>query len=397
MAHIPDASLTCLDLWCKGGSSYEEKGEEGLAHFLEHMIFKGSRKLKAGEFDKKIEAIGGSSNAATGLDDVHYYVLIPPQKLITAIDLLLNLVLSPSLVKEQFSLEREVVLEEIAQYQDQPEEQIFQTVLENCWSSHPYGRSILGFEGSLISSEPSDMRLFHLRQYQPENISLSIAGFIPDKIQLFLENSELSKITKFSPRKINSKPQLDFKKGRKEIEIERLESGRIMMTWPLPPASDQLMIMGADLSTTILSEGRTSRLVNHLRENLKIVESIDMEITSLEQGGLIILEVCCLVENLDVVEKEINRILKELLNTPPSQKEINKARNIVTNSLCYALEIPSQIAGMNGSQSLWGRNQSLLKPLEYIESWGILDIHEKFFKVLQPENSFTLIAKPKPS
>ncbi len=397
MAHIPDASLTCLDLWCKAGSSYEEKGEEGLAHFLEHMIFKGSRKLKAGEFDKKIEAIGGSSNAATGLDDVHYYVLIPPQKLITAIDLLLNLVLSPSLVKEQFSLEREVVLEEIAQYQDQPEEQIFQTVLENCWPSHPYGRSILGFEGSLISSEPSDMRLFHLRQYQPENISLSIAGFIPDKIQLFLENSELSKIKKFSPHKINSKRQLEFKKGRKEIEIERLESGRIMMTWPLPPASDQLMIMGADLSTTILSEGRTSRLVNHLRENLKIVESIDMEITSLEQGGLIILEVCCLVENLDVVEKEINRILKELLNTPPSQKEIQKARHIVTNSLCYALEIPSQIACMNGSQSLWGRNQSLLKPLEYIESWGILDIHENFFKVLQPENSFTLIAKPKPS
>ena len=397
MAHIPDASLTCLDLWCKGGSSYEEKGEEGLAHFLEHMIFKGSRKLKAGEFDKKIESIGGSSNAATGLDDAHYYVLIPSQKLITAIDLLLNLVLSPSLEKEQFSLEREVVLEEIAQYQDQPEEQIFQTVLENCWPSHPYGRSILGFEGSLISSEPSDMRLFHLRQYQPENISLSIAGFIPDKIQLFLENSELSKNKKFSTHKKNSKTQLAFKKGRKEIEIERLESGRIMMTWPLPPASDQLMIMGADLSTTILSEGRTSRLVNHLRENLKIVESIDMEITSLEQGGLIILEVCCLVENLDVVEKEVNRILKELLNTPPSQKEIKKAKHIVTNSLCYALEIPSQIAGMNGSQSLWGRNQSLLKPLEYIESWGILDIHEKFFKVLQPENSFTLIAKPKPS
>ena len=70
------------------------------------------------------------------------------------------------------------------------------------------------------------------------------------------------------------------------------------MAWPLPPAKDQLMIMGTDIATTLLAEGRTSRLVNHLRENLKIVESIEIEITSLELGGLVILETCCLIENI---------------------------------------------------------------------------------------------------
>ena len=75
-ASIPEAPLTCFDFWCKAGSSFEGNGEEGLAHFLEHMVFKGSKNLEAGEFDRKIEELGGSSNAATGLDDVHFYVLI---------------------------------------------------------------------------------------------------------------------------------------------------------------------------------------------------------------------------------------------------------------------------------------------------------------------------------
>ena len=359
------------------------------------MIFKGSRQLQAGEFDKQIEALGGSSNAATGLDDVHYYVLIPPKELNKAIDLLLNIVLTPSLKKEQYSLERAVVLEEMAQYQDQPEEQIFQALLENCWPGHPYGRSILGFEKSLISSKPEDMNFFHLRRYQPENISLSIAGLIPKNIQLILQNSDLSKIKKYDSNETTAKQVLSFRLGRKEIEIPRLESARILMAWSLPPAKDQLMIMGADLATTLLAEGRTSRLVNHLRENLKIVESVEMEITSLEQGGLVILEACCLVENLETVEKEINKILLELLRHSPPTKEVEKAKQMVRNSLCYSLELPSQIAGITASQALWGRHQSLLQPLEHLKYWESCNIQQEIFKVLQPENNFTLIAKPK--
>ena len=81
VADIKESPLTCIDFWCKGGSLYEMKDEEGMAHFLEHMIFKGSKKLKEGEFDLKIESLGGSSNAATGLDDVHYHVPVPPEKI----------------------------------------------------------------------------------------------------------------------------------------------------------------------------------------------------------------------------------------------------------------------------------------------------------------------------
>ena len=119
---LPDAPLTCLDFWCRAGSAWEAPQESGLAHFLEHMVFKGSAQLEAGEFDRRIEALGGSSNAATGFDDVHYHVLIPPEAADQALDLLLDLVLRPRLEEEAFAMERQVVLEELAQSEDQPEE-----------------------------------------------------------------------------------------------------------------------------------------------------------------------------------------------------------------------------------------------------------------------------------
>ena len=92
-----------------------------MAHFLEHMVFKGSQHLPAGAFDREIEALGGSSNAATGFDDVHFHVLIPAEQASRALDLLLELVLNPTIDAADFEMERDVVLEEIAQYADQPE------------------------------------------------------------------------------------------------------------------------------------------------------------------------------------------------------------------------------------------------------------------------------------
>ncbi len=110
VADMKDSTLTCIDFWCKGGSIYELKNEEGMAHFLEHMIFKGSKKLTEGEFDLKIESLGGSSNAATGLDDLHYYVLVPPENTEEALRLLLELLLFPEIKKDAFNTEKEVVL-----------------------------------------------------------------------------------------------------------------------------------------------------------------------------------------------------------------------------------------------------------------------------------------------
>ncbi len=393
---MPDATLTCLDLWFRAGSSLEKAGEEGLAHFLEHMVFKGSNTHKAGEFDRKIEALGGSSNAATGFDDVHFYVQVPQKVVEPALELLIDLVINPALLPDPFAMEREVVLEEIAQHNDQPEEQVFQQLLSSCWKDHPYGRPILGLKESLENLTPKRMKDFHNRLYTSENCCLSIAGGIQDEMIHFINRSHLSTL---SPKNASIKgnagvSRINFKTGRETIQIARLESARILKAWPIAAAHDQQLIMGADIATTIFCEGRSSRLIRRLREELQIVESVDMDITVLEQGGLVLLEACCKVEDVEQVEDEINNLLIESLITAVDKKELDRACHLVRNSLCFSLELPSQIAGMAGTHMLWGRQQSLLAPLQHIQYWSAERLKKEILCELQPQKSYTLIATP---
>ncbi len=396
LAPIPDAPLTCLNIWCRAGSYFESPGEEGLAHFLEHMVFKGSSSLKAGEFDLKIEALGGSSNAATGFDDVNFHVLAPPKAAISGLELLLNLVLTPSLNEQSFCLEREVVLEEIAQYKDQPDEQAFQRLLENCWSNHAYGRSILGNEASLKNSNPDKMRIFHRERYTGENCCLVISGVIPDGIENFINNSLLADLpnrTDKSSKKLVS-PSLNFQNGREEITLPRLESSRLLIAWQFSPANDQKMIMGADLATSLLAEGRRSRLVQRLREDLQLVEAIDMDLTVLEEGSLVMLEALCKEDHIEKVEQEIVKVLEEVVNSPLPEKELLRSSQLVRNGILFNLEAPFQVANQAGSQNLWGRNQSLLEPLNQIDYWNPIKLQNEVLTALHPRLGHTVIARP---
>ena len=394
-AAIPDAALTCLDFWCRGGSAWERSGEEGIAHFLEHMVFKGSRRLGPGEFDRRIEALGGSSNAATGFDDVHYHVLVPSSESKEAVDLLLDLVLDPALERDCFSMERDVVLEEIAQYRDQPDDQVLQTLLELCCAPHSYGRPILGWEKSLREMNPGGMRSYHHRRYQGANCCLSVAGTIEEDLVSHVLNSPLAALDKLTDTDLNktTKPLLSFRCGRESRAFPRLEAARLMMVWPVASADDQLAIAGADLATTILAEGRRSRLVQKLREELQIVESIDMDVTTLEQGSLVMLEACCPEDQIEDVESEIHQQLHNSLNTAITDEEFHRAMQLVGNGHRFSLEAPGAVAASAGSQTLWGRHRDLLAPLQDLMHWNASSLRELVMPLLQPQRSFTLIAR----
>ena len=394
VTEIENSSLTSVDFWCRAGSFYEEEEEEGMAHFLEHMIFKGSENLIEGEFDLKIESLGGSSNAATGLDDVHYHILIPPNNIKEAIYLLLELISSPQIKKDAFEVEKEVVLEEIAQSKDQPEEVIFTTLLENCWPSHRYGRPILGNKESINEMKPMNMKSFHKRQYSGHNCTLSIAGELPEEIISIINNSELNSLETASRKKeLNIKPI--FRKGYMKKVIPRLESGRILKAWEIAPAEEELLVLGADIATTILSEGRTSHMVRRLREEIQIVESIEMDLHILEKGGLVLLEVCCPTENISKVETEINKILLKSIEHIMNDIDLERAKQLIKNNIYYGTELSTHISSGLGAQALWGRHQSLLEPIKNIPYWTANRLHKVIFPLLHPDNCFTFIAEPK--
>ena len=393
VAKMEDSSLTCIDFWCKGGSNYEIKNEEGMAHFLEHMIFKGSKNLQEGEFDLKIESLGGSSNAATGLDDVHYYVLVPPENTEEALNLLLELLLFPKIGEKAFELEKEVVLEEISQNIDQPEEIIYMKLLKGCCSPHRYSRPILGDKKSVKNIEPKQMKIFHENHYIAKNCTLCIAGIVPKQINSIINNSKLNQL-KDKTTITNKDKQITFNKGYKKEFIPRLEGGRILKAWELPPAKENLLILGAEIAATMLCEGRSSIIVKKLREEKRIIESIEIDLQILEEGGLIILDVCCPLENLKLAEIEINKILKESTKDLFTQKDIDRAKKLVINNIYFGTELSNQIASNIGNQALWGRHESILKSIKEISYWTSKRLDKIIFPLFKPENSFTLIAEP---
>ena len=389
---MPDAPLTCLDLWCQAGSSAEQHREEGMAHFLEHMVFKGSQDLPAGAFDRQIEALGGSSNAATGFDDVHFHVMIPPEQAPRALQLLLELVLHPALATEDFGLEREVVLEEIAQYADQPDERVIQDLLSKGCPGHAYGRPILGAAEQLLAMTPEAMRSFHRRRYRGHHCCLAVAGPIQAALRRSIAESALADLPETS--EISSTTTLSHRSGRHEIRVPRLESARYLMLWPMAAADQLSLVMGADLLTSLLGEGRRSRMVERLREQLKIAETVDMDLTVLEQGSLVTLEVCCQENHLPAVEKAVNEQLHRLESDPVEPWELERALRLVGNGLRFALESTGQVAAMAASQTLWGRQQTLLHPLQQLERWTTDELRKNLFPRLQPEKACTLIARP---
>jgi zinc protease len=390
---LPEAPVVCLDFWCRAGSVFETPAESGMAHFLEHMVFKGSDHLSPGEFDLRVEALGGSSNAATGFDDVHYHVLINPEAAPDALDLLLELVLSPRLEAESFAMERQVVLEELAQSEDQPEEVALQRLLELACPGHPYSLPILGRRQALEGHDPAAMAAFHQRLYGGGRCLLALSGAVDAAL---LDRASSGVLSTLAPCADPSPlPPLNVRPGEHRLELPRLEAARLLLAWWQPPARDLEAVMGADLATTVLAEGRRSRLVERLREDLRLVESIDLDLHSMECGSLALLEAVCAPEDLPAVRAAIQAVWEEVMERPLDAREWERARRLVSNSFRFGLESASGVAALIGSCRLWGRPSDLAAPLDMMERWTPDRLRREALASLDPQRACVLEAVPR--
>ncbi len=387
--------LISIDIWCKAGSSFEDVDKNGTAHFLEHMIFKGSNKIMPGEFDHKIESLGGVSNASTGYDDVHYHVLVPPNNFKESLALLTNIVVAPDFNPDEFTKEKGVVIDEIKQQNDQPEERLFNYFLKRVWLSPNYANSILGTERSIKNLEINDLVKFHSKHYTTEKICIAIAGNLTEEIYKIFEKSDLSGI-KESPNLINlkNKPSLKIRNGRESVEFDNLEFSRIFMAWFIPNLNDQKNIIGLEILASILSVGRNSRLVKILKEDSNLVESVYVDVNAGELGGLFIMEASCDSKDIDLVEKQINKTIDEISNCKVlALDEIKKAINIVKSNYIFNLETSTQLSSFFGNELLWGRKSSINNLESHLKYWSDLDNFKEITEYIRGEK-FTLVASP---
>ncbi len=387
--------LISIDIWCKAGSSLEDFDKNGTAHFLEHMIFKGSNKIMPGEFDHKIESLGGVSNASTGYDDVHYHVLVPPNNFRESLALLTNIVVAPDFNPDEFIKEKGVVIDEIKQQNDQPEERLFNYFLKRVWLSPNYANSILGTEHSIKNLEIEDLVKFHSKHYTTEKICIAIAGNLSEEIYKIFEKSDLSGI-KESPNLINleNKPSLKIRNGRESVKFDNLEFSRIFMAWFIPNLYDQKNIIGLEILASILSVGRNSRLVKFLKEDNNLVESVYVDVNAGELGGLFIIEASCESKDIDLVEKQINKTINEISNCGAlALDEIKKAINIVKSNYIFNLETSTQLSSFFGNELLWGRKSSINNLESHLKYWNDLDNFKEITEYIRGEK-FTLVASP---
>ncbi|NDJ19947.1 M16 family metallopeptidase [Myxacorys almedinensis] len=418
--HIPGCGVTTVDVWVKAGAIREINDWSGMAHFLEHMIFKGTARILPGQFDSAIEGRGGMTNAATSYDYAHYFMTLAAPDLVETLPYLADLLLQAAIPDEEFVREREVVFEEIYQTYDSPDYLAFQALVEGVYQRHPYGRPILGTEDLLKQRSPEEMRSFHRRYYQPENMTVVLVGDIAqDQAVDLVERS----FCDFQPP--GNCPQHQFEAEppmtrirRQELRLPRLEQARLMMAWIGPgtdaPAQEKVDdglpwnrfrspqlypdpikdACGLDLLSATLAEGRTSRLVQELREERQLVSEISSGFSLQQESSLFTITAWLEAEDLERVEALICDRFSHLITAAIDESELNRSKRLLCNDHAFSTETPSQIAGLYGYYHTLADLETAIAYPQWIQAFTSEELQAIANRYLSPYRYAAIVTKP---
>lgn len=360
--------VVVADIWVKAGAIAEPMQWNGMAHFLEHMIFKGSKRIPPGWFDREIENQGGMTNAATSHDYAHFYLTTGNHCFKDTFPYLAEILLQAEIPDAEFIRERDVVLEEIRGSYDDPDWVGFQTLCETIYQYHPYGRSILGLEEQLLQYTPNQMRCFHRTYYQPENMTVVMVGGITETEALTLMekcfHNQFS-LRSESPRAIaEAEPPLVGIR-RSEIHIPRLEHSRLSLGWIGPGVENLEDGFGLDLLSAVLAGSSTSRLVQQLREEEHLVLDICSNFSLQQDSSLLTISAWLEDEDLELIEQKICDRIRQLQREPISELELARFKRMLCNDFTFSTETPGQLAGLYGYYNTIAKAElSVIYPFE---------------------------------
>jgi len=349
---MPTAAVV-VDVWVKAGAKCEPAEWSGMAHFLEHMVFKGTAQIKPGEFDWAIESQGGMTNAATSHDYAHFYITVAAEALPQTLPYLADLLLAAAIPDDEFDRERQVVLEEIRQAHDDPDWVGYQVLCELMYGEHAYGRAVLGTPEILLARSPEEMRRFHQAHYQPENMVVAIAGGISQAQateligQSFYHFAEPIECPQPDAYPIASSPGTQVHQ-HKIMHLPNLEQSRLTMAW-MGPGIDQMdASSGLDLISVLLGGGQTSRLIRELREEKQLVQDLESSFSLQQDCSVLSLSMWLEGERVEMVEKVVRDRLKTLSTEPISPPELARCKRLLLNDYAFSTETPGQITGLYG-------------------------------------------------
>lgn len=394
--YLPNTPVVVADVWVRAGAVQEPEEQSGMAHFLEHMIFKGTEAIAPGTFDREIENRGGMTNAATSHDYAHYFLTIAAPYLKDTLPQLAELLLNAAIPEDEFVRERDVVLEEIRQAYDDPDWTGCQALSESVYQHHPYGRPVLGTELQLMQQSPKAMRRFHRAHYQPENMTVVIVGGIAQEPALELVNLSFQQFPKRSdcPQLKAVEEALLTEIHRRELYLPRLGQARLLMAWTGPGVEQLRSSYGMELLSVLLAEGRSSRLVRELREAQQLVQAISSNFSLQRHSSLFTISAWLEPQQLEQVETLICAHIDKLQNTLISQEELARCKRLLCNDYAFSTETPNQLAGLYGYYSTIANAQLATIYPEQIQSFQAEDLQFIAQQYLCPKQYAVTVLKP---
>lgn len=384
-----------LSLWLGIGSVIEPEPINGMAHFLEHMIFKGTAHLASGEFERLVEQRGAVVNAATSQDYTHYYITSAPQDFAELAPLQVEVVLNAAIPDGAFERERHVILEEIRRADDNPRRRTFYRSMEMAFDRLPYRRSVLGPSAVIEQLTPQQMRDFHTTWYHPQSITAVAVGNLPVEqlVEIVASGFEAAQARSSSsmgdrlPLLPNLSPEPQFSTiVRQEYEDDGLQQARLMMAWRVPGMVELAQTYPLDMIAWVLGQGRSARLVRDLREERGLVTSISVSNMTYTAQGVFYISAQLPSENLEIVEAAILDHIRQVREQPVTEAELERVRTLVANRYVFGNETPSDRAGLYGYyQAVIGDLTPALRYPECIQTVSAADLQVAAQQYLLPD------------
>ena len=353
LSNLESATVT---VWIKTGSRMEEGKVAGISHFLEHMVFKGSKKRPtAKEIAEEVDGLGGEFNAGTNKDWTNFYIKARAGNMGTAFDVLADMVLNPILAEEEIEREKGVIVEEIRMYEDTPMFRIGDVYEQLAFGKTSLGRDIIGSEKTVTGLKRDDFVRYRDTYYYPENILLTVAGGVSEKEVLNLAGQHLSQLKKAA--KSPAKPVV-FKgrQGKPQVKLhaKKKEQAHFILGFMGEGRNYKGKLVQAVLAA-ILGGGMSSRLFSEVRERRGLAYSVRTSVERYEDTGYF-----GTYAGVDV--KRIDEAIKVTLNehyklasgeTPISARELKKAKEFIKGHLALSLEDTKDVNYFFADQELY--------------------------------------------
>ncbi len=331
---MPHVRSVAIGIWLGRGSRHESPRDAGIAHFIEHMVFKGTEHRSQAQIAEELDAIGGQSDAFTTQEYAGFQAVVVDEHVPRALDLLSDIVLSPAFDAEELERERKVIVEEIKMVEDTPEDLVHEIFTESFWPNHPLGRPIVGSTETVEALGRTDLLGFFRKTYAPSNLVIAAAGH--------LEHEAFAELVQKHFRDLETPPDGMIETPPREhpsvVAREKdLEQAHILLGTVAPPQAHRDRY-AAYLLNAILGGNLSSRLFQVIREERGLAYSVYSSLSAFRDCGCFNVYAGTGPENVGEVVELVLEEIRRIKTEPVSAEELRRSQDHLKGSILLGLE-----------------------------------------------------------